>query len=134
MDPSHARAAVYGWIVVTAAMTVLWRVSLRLRDASIVDPFWGPGFVIATATYLLVDGHFGARGVLTLVLVSLWAARLGLYLVWRNRRQGGPMLMTFLLLRVSGVTMLEKGLRASRPAYDEYVRRTSAFINLPPRR
>ena len=29
--------------VTLVAMTLLWLVSLRLRDASIADPFWGPG-------------------------------------------------------------------------------------------
>jgi steroid 5-alpha reductase family enzyme len=46
----------------------------------------------------------------------------------------GPALMTWLLLRVSGVALLEKGLAASKPAYAEYVARTSAFLPWPPRR
>jgi steroid 5-alpha reductase family enzyme len=45
----------------------------------------------------------------------------------------GPALMTFLLLRVSGVAMLERGLVASKPGYAEYVARTSAFVPWPPR-
>lgn len=45
----------------------------------------------------------------------------------------GPALMTLLLLRVSGVALLEKKLRKSRPGYEEYVRRTSAFLPRPPR-
>ena len=44
-----------------------------------------------------------------------------------------PVLMTFLLLRVSGVALLEKGLGSTKPGYAEYVRRTSAFIPRPPR-
>ena len=44
-----------------------------------------------------------------------------------------PVLMTFLLLRVSGVVLLEKDIAERRPAYRDYVRRTSAFIPLPPR-
>jgi steroid 5-alpha reductase family enzyme len=46
----------------------------------------------------------------------------------------GPALMTFLLLRVSGVSLLEKKLRSSKPDYEEYCRRTSAFIPMPPSR
>ncbi|MGD8321290.1 MAG: DUF1295 domain-containing protein, partial [Gemmatimonadota bacterium] len=46
----------------------------------------------------------------------------------------GPALMTFLLLRVSGVTLLERGLRERKPGYDAYARRTSAFVPWPPRR
>jgi steroid 5-alpha reductase family enzyme len=45
----------------------------------------------------------------------------------------GPALMTFLLLRVSGVALLERSIGRRRPAYDEYQRRTSAFLPLPPR-
>jgi steroid 5-alpha reductase family enzyme len=45
-----------------------------------------------------------------------------------------PLLMSFLLLRVSGVPLLERGLRKRRPGYADYVARTSAFFPLPPRR
>ncbi len=44
-----------------------------------------------------------------------------------------PALMTFLLLRVSGVALLERGLVASKPAYAAYVARTSAFVPWPPK-
>ena len=39
----------------------------------------------------------------------------------------GPALMTFLLVRVSGVAMLEKAM-ASRPGWAEYAARTNAFV------
>jgi steroid 5-alpha reductase family enzyme len=45
-----------------------------------------------------------------------------------------PLLMTWLLLRVSGVALLERTIGDRRPAYAEYVRRTSAFLPLPPRK
>ncbi len=45
----------------------------------------------------------------------------------------GPAVMTILLLRVSGVPMVERPLLARRPDYADYVARTSAFIPLPPR-
>ena len=44
-----------------------------------------------------------------------------------------PLLMTALLLRVSGVTLLEKDIAERRPAYAEYVRRTNAFLPGPRR-
>ena len=46
----------------------------------------------------------------------------------------GPVVMSVLLLRVSGVTLLERSLRKRRPGYEEYARRTSAFVPRPPRR
>jgi len=45
-----------------------------------------------------------------------------------------PALITFLLLKVSGVPLLEQDLAERRPAYRDYVRNTSAFIPWPPRR
>jgi steroid 5-alpha reductase family enzyme len=45
----------------------------------------------------------------------------------------GPAVMTFMLVRVSGVAMLEKTIVERRPGYAEYVRRTSAFFPRPPR-
>ena len=44
-----------------------------------------------------------------------------------------PLLMTLLLLRVSGVTLLEKDLSTRKPAYREYMQRTNAFFPGPPR-
>ena len=44
-----------------------------------------------------------------------------------------PLLMTVLLLRVSGVTLLEQDIGERRPAYRDYVARTSAFVLRPPR-
>jgi steroid 5-alpha reductase family enzyme len=44
-----------------------------------------------------------------------------------------PALMTLLLLRVSGVTLLEKDLSTRKPAYREYMQRTNAFFPGPPR-
>lgn len=46
----------------------------------------------------------------------------------------GPLLMTVLLVRVSGVRLLEAGLRETRPGYSEYVARTSPFLPRPPGR
>jgi steroid 5-alpha reductase family enzyme len=40
----------------------------------------------------------------------------------------GPILMSVLLMRVSGVTLLEKDIGERRPKYADYVRRTSAFF------
>jgi steroid 5-alpha reductase family enzyme len=46
----------------------------------------------------------------------------------------GPLVMSTLLMRVSGVGPLEKQLHTTKPAYREYTARTSAFFPCPPRR
>jgi len=45
-----------------------------------------------------------------------------------------PLLMTGLLLKVSGVTLLERDIGERRPAYRDYIARTNAFLPGPPRR
>ncbi len=44
----------------------------------------------------------------------------------------GPLTITILILKVSGIPMLEKHM-ANNPEFSEYKRRTSVFIPLPPR-
>jgi len=44
-----------------------------------------------------------------------------------------PALMTFLLRRVSGVTLLEQSLTTSKPGYRAYIARTPAFFPWFPR-
>lgn len=239
------------------AMALLWILSLALRDASIVDIWWGPGFaLLSLASFVLsTEGHalatalttlwglrlgvhlglrnaghgedpryqamrrhhgarfplvslgtvFGGQGVLmwwvslpvlvanhggtgdaplsTALGFGLWALGLVFETVgdlqltrfradpanrgrvldrglWRYTRHpnyfgdacvwwgiwlvcagspgalftvGSPALMTFLLLRVSGVALLERSIGRRRPEYAEYQRRTSAFFPRPPK-
>jgi steroid 5-alpha reductase family enzyme len=44
-----------------------------------------------------------------------------------------PMFMTFLLVKVTGVKLLEADIATRRPAYADYINRTSAFIPLKPK-
>ena len=46
---------------------------------------------------------------------------------------GSPLLMSFLLLKVSGVAMLEQTISDRRPEYASYIRRTNAFFPGPRR-
>lgn len=70
-------------------MTVLWLVSLALRNSSIVDIFWGAGFVVLGWFYfLLAPQDLPARKLLSAVLVTVWGLRLSLYIFTRNRGKG----------------------------------------------
>jgi steroid 5-alpha reductase family enzyme len=46
----------------------------------------------------------------------------------------GPIVMTFFLLKISGVPMLERSLSRRREGYADYVARTSGFIPRPPKK
>jgi steroid 5-alpha reductase family enzyme len=72
-------------------MLMLWLLSIRLRDMSIVDIFWGPGFaVVALVGYALSAGNGvpASRRMLVTVLTVAWALRLGGYLWYRNHGKG----------------------------------------------
>jgi steroid 5-alpha reductase family enzyme len=251
--------------IAAAAVAVLilgtWLISLRLHDASVIDPLWGPAFVVVALVAALAGEGCRSRRWLIFAMTAAWGLRLGyhitrrklsepgedrrykamreahpgnfplwslrsVYLVqgvmvlivalplqvaahsaarlnwaivpgvvvyaiglgfeaigdsqlrrfksdpqnrgkvmdrglWRYTRHpnyfgdasvwwglwlvalqaGGawwtvvsPMLMTLLLVRVSGKGLLEKDMRKRRPEYEDYIRRTSGFIPLPPRR
>ncbi len=45
-----------------------------------------------------------------------------------------PLVMTWLLARGTGKPLLEKDMASRRPGYAEYVRRTSGFVPLPPKK
>ncbi|HLF24030.1 MAG TPA: DUF1295 domain-containing protein, partial [Burkholderiales bacterium] len=45
-----------------------------------------------------------------------------------------PLLVSFLLLKVSGVTMLEKDIGERRPSYRDYIARTPTFFPGPAKR
>ena len=255
--------AVVGLGVAGAYVTAVWLVSLALKNASIIDIFWGPGFAVLTIVYaVLSDDGYSQRQLLVLALVSVWSLRLAGHILTRNAGHGedyryvkmreragdafwwrslvtvfflqgvllwiisapllvavhsndpdhraitdyigaaiwtigfffeavgdfqlvrfkanpenkgkvmdrglwrftrhpnyfgdatlwwgyfiiaagtpwgvttvfAPAIMTFMLLRVSGVAMLERTIGRRRPGYDEYIRKTSAFIPMPPKR
>lgn len=70
-------------------MTILWLVSLWLRNTSIVDIFWGTGFVIiAWLAFALTPDGYAIRKWLVVILTSLWGLRLSLHIFLRNRGKG----------------------------------------------
>jgi steroid 5-alpha reductase family enzyme len=66
----------------------LWLVSLRLRDASIVDIAWGPVFSVVPAVALLRGAEISPRCMLVFALLLAWGLRLGVHLFLRNRGHG----------------------------------------------
>ena len=61
-----------------------WLASLRLGDVSIVDRFWGMGFLLVAIVGMLLNHQDSSRAMLLVAMVALWATRLSLYITWRN--------------------------------------------------
>lgn len=70
--------------LIALAMLALWTLSLVLHDVSIVDVFWGLGFVMIAHCARTVTTGLEPRAWLVTVLVTAWGGRLALYLLWRN--------------------------------------------------
>jgi len=71
--------------IILGLMILLWLVSLALKNSSIVDIFWGTGFVVVVwAVFLLTPGGFETRKWLISILVTIWGLRLSLHILWRN--------------------------------------------------
>lgn len=73
-----------GFGVVMAMLTAVWIVSVKLTNASIVDPFWGLGFVLLAIYYYFSSEGDATRKVVVLLLASVWGLRLFGYLLFRN--------------------------------------------------
>jgi steroid 5-alpha reductase family enzyme len=82
LDGSLPLAALLGLV------TLLWVVSLALKDASIIDVFWGPMFGVVAGVAFLQGGGHPERRALVLGLVGVWALRLAAHLAWRSRGRG----------------------------------------------
>lgn len=79
------QAYLIGGLVILGMMALLWLFSLLLRNSSIVDIFWGAGFVLANwIYYALTPEGFAGRKLLVAILVTVWGLRLSLYILWRN--------------------------------------------------
>ena len=86
---SFVEGYIVGGLVALAVMTALWLVSLARRDSSIVDIFWGAGFVVLVwVYYALTPDGFAGRKLLVGALVTLWGLRLSVHILIRNWGKG----------------------------------------------
>jgi len=79
---SHAAVVVFG------ALTLLWAVSVAAKDASLVDIFWGFGFLLVAAVCLYLVPVKTPYLILLGALPIIWGLRLTLYLGKRNLGHG----------------------------------------------
>ncbi len=81
-------AAAFGLAVTAGLATLVWIASLVRRDVSIVDVFWGAGFVVLAWAWRAALGAEHPRAWLMLALVTVWGARLALHIGRRNHGRG----------------------------------------------
>ena len=76
---------IWGLIFALSGAVVLWLLSLRLRDVSIVDIFWGPGIAGVVDIAAALGHASGPRAAAVLLLVNLWGVRLAAHIWTRHR-------------------------------------------------
>jgi steroid 5-alpha reductase family enzyme len=73
--------------VSAVAFVGLWLIGLRLKDVSFIDSWWGVGMALIAWTTWLQSGAT-PHGTLLTLLCTVWALRLGGYLLWRWHTNG----------------------------------------------
>ena len=74
--------------IILILVTLLWIWSVFIKNVSIVDIFWGVGFVVVNTFYVFMSGELNARKIVILTLVCIWGFRLAIYLAIRNIGKG----------------------------------------------
>jgi steroid 5-alpha reductase family enzyme len=152
------------WLVFGLQGVLMWIVSLPVQVGSVADQptSLGPVEIVGVILYT-VGIYFESTGDFQLSQFKAEPANAGQVMdqgLWRYTRHPnyfgdfcvwwgiwivaaatgvgiyavvGPIVMTFFLLRVSGVAMLERSIGKRRPGYDEYMRKTNAFFPAPPK-
>ena len=75
---------IQGLLVIVAFFSLIWILSVFLKNASIVDIFWGLGFVLVNGFYFFTTPGFSTLKIITFVLVTLWGLRLSAHIFLRN--------------------------------------------------
>jgi len=76
-------------LFILSLMTLLWLISLMIKDTSIVDIFWGFGFVASIwIAFLLTWDTVNFRHWLIAILTTIWGLRLSLHIFFRNKGKG----------------------------------------------
>ncbi|MGX1305962.1 steroid 5-alpha reductase family enzyme [Amorphus suaedae] len=103
MPASHGTILLTTFLIAAVMFTLMWRIHVTLKDASVIDYYWAAGFVVIAAATALMAPPLGTLQVLFVVAIVVWAIRLTHYVVRRHRRaraedgryrrfrdQGGP--------------------------------------------
>lgn len=74
------QAASVTLLILCMAFTGIWLLHVGMRDAGVIDFFWGPGFVVVGLLTAGLHGPISAAQVVFIAAVIVWAARLTIHL------------------------------------------------------
>jgi len=73
-----------GLLLIVLFFSIIWFWSVVLKNASIVDIFWGMGFIIAGIYYFIITPGSTIREIVVLILLIIWGIRLSTHIFKRN--------------------------------------------------
>jgi steroid 5-alpha reductase family enzyme len=85
---SFSQIYIQAFLVIISIMISLWIVSIVIKNVSIVDIFWGSGFVVTCGFYFINGPGNEFRKIILMLLVAIWGLRLSAYLALRNIGKG----------------------------------------------
>ena len=65
-------------------VSILFGISLVNKKADIIDIYWGPSFLLSCLTLILINKNYSFPHLILVIIVGIWAIRLGSYLYIRN--------------------------------------------------
>lgn len=94
-------------VAICVLMGVVLAISARSGNWSIIDTFWGLGFVaVAITTYVISAGHGDdGRRLVALLVPLVWGVRLAAYIHWRNHGKGEDPRYTALMSKRQGALL-----------------------------
>jgi len=80
-------AASIAIVAVLVGAVLVWGLSVKLCDSSIVDIAWGPAFVVCGIVYLAMTPELSVRSIIATSLVLGWATRLSSHIYRANKNK-----------------------------------------------
>ena len=71
-------------LVILIYFTGVFLLAQYLKNNSIVDSFWGPGFLVVAVVTFILTQYRGNRAMLITALIAIWAIRLFTHITIRN--------------------------------------------------
>lgn len=72
-------------LLILACMICMFILSILMKDNSIIDIFWGPGFILISMLCLIISGDYSLKKMIVLLFVLAWGIRLASHIYLRNR-------------------------------------------------
>jgi steroid 5-alpha reductase family enzyme len=81
---------IFGWtgLLLVGYLFLAFIVGMLKKDNSVMDVFYGGGFILVAWSTFILKGTYGLRQIVVTVLVTIWGIRLSTYVLIRNWGKG----------------------------------------------